>query len=460
MIKLPDTGKVLALGKGAALLKATELHFGETVRPDDWQTLVRRSWLVIGLVFGIGGVWSVVARLDAGSVASGVVAVESSRKTIQHLEGGLVSEILVRDGDLVQEGQLLLRLDETQPRASVQLLRKQLAAALVEEARLIAEREEAGTVTFPPEVIREQADPMVERAINDQLSQFTERRANIAGQKSIFEARIAQLSEEMQGTRREQESSEEQIRTLERELVGLRMLLAKNLVQLPRVLSLEREQARLRGSVGRSLADLAKAEQTIGEARLQIQQLRQQFLEAVSRDLPTTRKSIAEIREKLRVQEDILRRVAVLAPQTGVVQGTKVFTVGGVVRPGDALMDIVPVSDELVIRARVTPLDVDNVHVGDTAEIRFPSFASRKPPLFFGRVKRLSRDRLIDDSGNRDAYFAAEVSVDYDTIPADFRDKIVAGMNADVIVSTGERVAIQYLIGPLADRIRVGMREH
>ncbi|MFO1151926.1 MAG: HlyD family type I secretion periplasmic adaptor subunit [Alsobacter sp.] len=431
------------------------------VAPSDWQDLVRRSWIIVAVVFGLGGLWSVVARLDAGAIAPGVVAVETSRKTIQHFEGGIVREILARDGDAVQAGDVLIRLDDTQARAGVEVLRKQLAATLVEESRLVAERDEAADVSFPPEVVSERQDPLVARAIADQLSQFRERRANLEGQKSIFSARIAQVSEEMTGTRREKEAAEEQIATIRQELEGLRMLLAKNLVQLPRVLSLEREQSRLKGTVGRAIADLAKAEQTIGEARLQIQQIRQQFLEGVSRDLPATRKTIAEIREKLRVQLDILQRVDIVAPEAGVVQGSKVFTVGGVVRPGDTILEIVPVSDQLVIRAQVSPLDVDNVHENDAAEIRFPAFTLSRPPLFFGKVKRLSRDRLVDDSSaNKQPYFAAEVAVDYDTIPVEYRRKLVAGMAADVIVATGERTALQYIVGPVMARIRAGMHEN
>ena len=256
-------------------------------------------------------------------------------------------------------------------------------------------------------------------------------------------------------------SNEEQIATIRQELTGLRMLLAKNLVQLPRVLALEREQSRLHGSVGRAQADIAKSTQALGETRLQIAQLRQSFLETVSRDLPATRKTNSELREKLTAQEDILRRTEIKSPQTGVVQGLKVFTVGGVIRPGEGVMDIAPLSDELVVRAQISPLDVDNVQVGDTAEIRFPSFASRKPPLFFGKVKRLSRDRLVDEgSATRQPYFAAEVGVDFGSIEPQFRDKIRAGMSADVIVVTGERTAFQYLVSPLLERLKLGMREH
>lgn len=437
-----------------------QLPFVAPVAPSDWRSLVRHGWIVVAVFFGMGGLWAVTARLDQGAVAPGVISVASNRKVVQHLEGGLVRELRVREGDLVKEGAVLLRMDDTQARASAEVVRKQLAAALAEEARLVAERDFADAVSFPAEVTQVRDDPLVARAVADQVAAFNERRNNLIGQQTILEARIQQVREAMLGTEGEKTAGEEQVATIRRELAGLRDLLAKNLVQLPRVLALEREESRLKGVIGRTVADLARSEQTIGETRIQIQQLRQQFLEGVSRDLPAVRKVIAELREKLGVQNDILRRVDITAPQTGVVQGLKVFTVGGVIRPGDVLMEIVPVSDELVIRAQVSPLDVDNVHVGATAEIRFPAFSSRHPPLFFGEVRTLSRDRLLDDTNQRNPYFAAEVSVDQSKMPREFRDKIVAGMSADVIIATGERTALWYILGPMLNRMRFGMREH
>lgn len=427
----------------------------------DWRTLVRQAWFLIAVVFGLGGLWAAVARLDSGAIATGVLAAESSRKTVQHFEGGIVRQILVRDGDTVEKDELLVRLDDTQARAGVDTLRKQLAASLAEEARLVAERDGAAAVEYPAEVLAERQDLIVSRAMADQSAQFRDRRGNILGQVDILQARLAQAREEIAGTQREKDANEEQVQTIRQELEGLRMLLAKNLVQLPRVLSLEREQSRLKGAIGRAEADMAKAQQAMGETKLQISQIRQQFLESVSKDLPAVRKNIADIRERLKAQEDILRRVEIRAPQDGVVQSIKVFTVGGVVRPGEGLMDIAPLREELVVRAQINPMDVDSVTLGNRVEIRFPSFSTRKPPLFFGVLKRLSRDRIVDDSTqSRQAYFAAEISLDRDSIPPEFGDKLVSGMQADVIVTTGERTALQYLLNPLLERVGFGMREH
>ncbi|MHB2169153.1 HlyD family type I secretion periplasmic adaptor subunit [Alsobacter sp. R-9] len=427
--------------------------------PADWRSLVLRAWLVVALLFGAGGLWLVTARLDQGAIAPGVVEVASNRKVVQHLEGGIVAALDVRDGDTVEEGATLLRLDDTQAAAQVATLRVQLAAALAEEARLVAERDEAEAIRWPQAVLSVKDDPVVARAMADQTTAFRERRGNMTGQQSIFEARIRQLGEVIEGTRGERTAGEEQVATIRRELEGLKQLLAKNLVQLPRVLSLEREEARLKGVVNRASADIARYEQSIGEARIQISQLRQQMREQVSRDLPAARKAAAEVREKLAVAQDTLRRVVITAPQAGVVQGLRVFTVGGVIKPGETLMEIVPAADDLVVRAKVNPLDVDTVHVGQEAEIRFPAFATRKPPLILGRVRALSRDRLLDETAQNAPYFAAEITVDRSQIPQPFRDAIQAGMQGDVIIATGERTALAYLLGPLMNRLRFGMRE-
>jgi HlyD family type I secretion membrane fusion protein len=424
----------------------------------DWAAPLRTAGIVVVVVFAIGGGWAAFARLDAATVAPGVVAVESNRKAIQHLEGGIVREILARDGDRVEAGAVLVRLDPTQARANSEVIRKQYAAALAEEARLIAERDGKPAVTFPGEVTDQLDDALVARAVADQVAQFRDRRSSVNGQVAILQARIAQHQSEIAALDREREASEQQIATVKKELVGLRQLLDKNLVSVSRVLALEREQSRLEGMLGRSQANVMKSLQAIDEARLQIDQTRAQFAEQVSRDLPAVRKSVGELRERVVATSDVLRRVEIRAPQAGVVQGSRVFTAGGVVRAGDTLMEIVPLSDELVIRAQVAPTDVDKVRSGMEAEVRFPSFTIEHPPLFIGKVRTVSPDRLMDEQ-SRQPYFAAEVTIEKDKVPAEFRDRIGAGMQADVLVATGERTALRYLVSPLLDRLATAMRE-
>jgi HlyD family type I secretion membrane fusion protein len=428
------------------------------VASEDWFAPLRAAGGVIVVVFLFAGGWSAFARLDSAAVAPGVVAVESNRKAIQHLEGGIVRDILARDGDRVEAGAVLVRLEPTQARANAEVIRKQYAAALAEEARLIAERDGKSSVTYPADVTDQLDDPLVVRAVADQTAQFRDRRASVNGQVAILQARISQLQSETTALERERESSEHQIAAVKKELVGLRQLLDKNLVSVSRVLALEREQARLEGVLGRTMANATKALQSIDEARLQIEQTRAQFSEQVSRELPAVRKTVGELRERAVSTSDVLRRMEIRAPQAGIVQGSRIFTAGGVVRAGDTLMEIVPLSDELVIRAQVGPTDIDKVRPGLEAEVRFPSFTVEHPPLFIGKVRTISPDRLMDEQTHQ-PYFAAEVTLEKDKLPAGYRQRIGAGMQADVLISTGERTALRYLLAPLLDRIATAMRE-
>jgi HlyD family type I secretion membrane fusion protein len=294
--------------------------------------------------------------------------------------------------------------------------------------------------------------------VSDQIAQFRDRRASVTGQVAILQARLSQQQSEIAALERERESSLQQIAAVKKELVGLRQLLEKNLVSVSRVLALEREQSRLEGLLGRTEANVMKSLQTIDEARLQIEQTRATFAEQVSRDLPAVRKTVGELRERVVATSDILSRIEIRAPQAGVIQGSRVFTAGGVIRPGDTLMEIVPISDELVIRAQVGPMDVDRVRTGMDAEVRFQSFTVEHPPIFIGKVRTISPDRLVDEQ-TRQPYFAAEIAIEKDKIPPDYRERISAGMQADVLMATGERTALRYLVAPLIDRLSTAMRE-
>lgn len=435
------------------------LSSGPPRASDDWRRPMIVMWATIVVFFFFGGAWSVVARLDEAAIAPGVVSTESNLKSIQHLEGGIVREILVRDGDKVEEGQVLVRLEPTAAKANSEVTRSQLAVALAQEARLIAERDEAQKIDFPDDVVSQMADPLVARAVADQQAQFKDRRDSLQGQLNILQARVRQLEEERNGLETQRQAGLTQVEKIDAELVGLQQLARKNLVPMTRVYAMEREKARLEGEIGKAESDIAKGAQAVGETQLQIEQVRKQFLEGVGKDLVDTRKTIAEFRERLTVAKDILDRIEIRAPLAGVIQGMKVFTVGGVVKPGDTIMEIAPLSDDLVVKAQISPNDIDNIRIGDKAEISFPAFASRKPPIFLGRVRALSRDRLIDEA-TRQPYFAAEVIADNTTIPRYFRERIIPGMQADAIITTGERRAIEYLLSPLRERLKRSMNEH
>jgi HlyD family type I secretion membrane fusion protein len=422
----------------------------------DWKRPALVGYVLIATTFfGIGG-WSAFAKLDSAVLAPGVVAAESNRKTVQHLEGGIIREILVREGQRVTKGDILFRMDTTQAQANFEVNRNQLDSGLAQEARLIAERDGANEVTFPQELRERENMPVAARAMSDQVKEFNERSASLSAQIDVLKSRIVQYQTEIEGLTAEQAATKGQLGYIVEELNDLTYLLEKNLVQKSRVLALQREKSRLEGVVGRTIADQAKAKNGINEADLQIRQLRQKLLEEVSGQTLEVRQKIAELREKVRVSEDIFRRVEIVAPVSGTVQGLKVFTVGGVIRAGEPLLDIFPDHDELIVQAHVSPNDMESLTPGMRAEVRFSSFRTNLLPLIIGRVESVSRDRLVDEQ-IKQAYFLAQVVVD--DLPDEVRGKLTAGMPAELVFPTGERTILDYLVRPLKNRMNSALRE-
>jgi HlyD family secretion protein len=406
------------------------------------------GYTLIFLTFGVIGAWSTVARLDRAVVSPGVINVESSRKVVQHFEGGMVRQVLVREGQSVRQGDILLRLESLQSRASVDLFQGQLDAALILEARLMAERDRKSGLDLPREISERVADPNVARVINDQLNQLQERQTSLRAQIDLLAARITQLKTEIGGLAVERSSVQEQVGFINQELSGLRQLRDKNLIPLSRLLVMERERTRLEGILGRSVADTSKAQNAIGEAGMQIAQLKQKLQEDIAGQLLEARQKISEVREKLLVAQDIFRRLEVTAPRDGVVQALKVYTIGQVIRSGEPLMEIVPTSDKLVVHVQFTPNDLETVQAGMPAEIRFPTFHSRRIPTILGHLTSVSRDRLIDET-TKQPYFLGIIEISELQVPDAIRHRLVAGLPAEIVVTTGERTALDYMVAPL-----------
>jgi HlyD family type I secretion membrane fusion protein len=390
-------------------------------------------------------------------MAQGVVAVETNRKTVQHLEGGIIDQILVREGQRVKQGDVLFILDNTQALANADLTENQLGTLRATEARLISERSGFAEIKFPPDLV-DSARVVIKQALTDQQKQFSERRDALNGQIAILDTRIQQYQTEIDGLKLEKAATERQLGFINDELVDLHKLLERNLVQKSRVLALEREKSRLEGVIGRSIADASKAESSIGEANLQIKQLRQKFLEDVNSSISETRQKISELSEKSRVARDVLRRVEIRAPRTGEAQNLRVSTVGGVIRAGEPLIDIVPENEALIIQAQISPNDVESVRAGMTADIRFPSFHTKVLPAIFGQITSVSKDRMTDEQ-TKQAYFLARIAVADHEIPKEIKSDLTAGMPAEIMVPTGERTVASYLVRPLENRFRKALRE-
>ena len=428
------------------------------VPSSDWKPTVRLGYAVIAIALGTFVAWSLIARLDGAALAAGVVSVESNRKTIQHLEGGIIREILVRDADLVEQGQVLIRLDRTRADSMDDLYRNQLAIQLAQEARLIAERDGAAAITFSADVTGLSSDPQVARAINDQRKQFEGRRDTLVRTIDVANAQIAQAMKESEQNEIDNKTARETLLNINRELDILRELFEKNLVSMTRVTALERERLRLEGIIASTEVGSAKLKDKVQELTLRKDQATQDYHQEAATRLADLQKSIAELRQQVIIASDTRQRIDVRAPITGIVQQLRVFTIGGVVRPGDPLLDLVPVSDSLMIKARVSPLDADRVAADMAAEIRFPSFRHVGSQIVHGKVRSISRDRLLDEA-TRDPYFDAQISVERTSLPAGIVDKLTAGMPADVIIPTGERTVFDYLVAPLIERFQTSMRE-
>jgi HlyD family secretion protein len=424
----------------------------------DWRGIAVAGYAVIILTFGVVGVWAAVAKLDKAVVAQGFVAVETNRKSVQHFEGGMVREIFIKEGDHVTKGEVLFSLKKVQAQANNDLVKNQLDSGLALEARLLAERDQKENITWPEEFSGRSAEPLLARIMTDQIHQFQERHTSLEGQVSVLESRIEQLTMGIKGIAIEKDSTEKQVGYINDELVNLRDLGKKQLVPMTRVYAMERERTRLEGVIGHSIADTAKAQSSIGEIKIQIQQLRQKFQEDIASSLLEVRQKIADARERVTVAGDVLNRVEIVAPLDGTAQNLKVFTVGQVLRPAETLLEIVPDEEPLVVDAQFSPNDIDTVYGGQQAEIRFPAFHSRQIPLMMGRIESISHDRLMDEQ-TRQFYFLGVISLDRSDIPEEYRPRIRPGMPAEVIVASGERTVLSYIISPLSESLRKSFRE-
>lgn len=427
----------------------------------DYRGAALAGYALIILIFGVFGGWAAVAKIDGAVIAAGTVSVQSKRQVVQHFEGGIIGEIRVRDGQTVKEGDVLFVLDDTSPRANHDATRNQLDLALASEARLSAERRELSEIEFPEDLLRRKDQPRVAGILLDQSLQFRDRKRALDGQISIMSSRVEQYRTEIQGLGRERASAEKQLEFIDQELVGVRDLFAKNLVPVSRLTALERERARLDGTVGRNTADIAKAENNIAEMRLQVQQLRQKFQEEVSTQILDVRQKLHDLRERLNIAENVLRRNEIKAPRDGEVQNInpRTYTVGAVVRPGDTLLEIVPKNDDLVVEAQIQVTDVDRLAgLSNIVEVRFPAFHQGATPTIIGRTKNVSRDRLMDEA-TRTPYFQAIIEIAATDIPPELAQRVRPGMPAEVIFNTGERTVLSYLTKPLTDAFQHSFRE-
>ncbi len=420
---------------------------------------IRAGLLVTALAFGGGGTWAGLAPLDSASIAPGVVGADGRNKVIQHLEGGIVREIDVREGDRVRPHQVLLRLDQTRAKAQTDQLQEELDSLMATAARLTAERDGAQEVKFPPALERRRrTDGEVERILAGQEALFQARRNALNSERKILAARISQFSEEIGGLDAQRKAAEEQIALLESEIRVVRMLVSAGQERRPRLLALERDQDRLDGDRGNAIAMMARARQNIGETQLRISQLEVRRLNQVVNDLRDIESKIYDTSERLRAARDVLARTVVTAPIAGTVARLNLHTLGGVVQPGENLMEIVPADDRLLIDAHLRPNDIASVKPGQTAEVRLNAYSQRRMPMVLGHVVEVSADALRDRA-DLPPYYLVRVAVDKSSLAKMPNVRLFPGMPAEVLVVTGKRTLLDYLLMPITTSLRHSMTE-
>lgn len=416
------------------------------------------GYILIFITFGVLGSWAAVAKLDSAVVAPATISLEGNRRVVQHFEGGIVEEILVTEANSVEQGEVVLRLNSVEARSNLEVVSTRLDVARLIEARLLAERALNDTVSFPEDVVLKATDA-VSAVVADQRDLFADRKSILQSQADILSARVDQIKVQIEGLDLQRSAFERRIANYTEMLDRMRDGESRGLIQGNVLSQREDELIEIEANLGQVISDIAQAQASIGETELQVLQLTQEYRERANTELEQIRAEISELQERRKVTQDVLDRTEIRAPGSGTIQNLKVHTVGSVIRPGEVLMELVPEDEELIINARVSPIDKDNVAPGLSTEVRFTAFKTKLTPIMLGTVETVSGDVITPDNANEPPYFLARVVVDENDIPAEIVDRLTAGMPADVIITTGERTVANFIVSPLMDAVRKSMIE-
>jgi HlyD family secretion protein len=429
----------------------------------DDNLLVRARWAfehelrvglrILILAAVVGGGWFAFVPLAGAVVVPGNLVVQSNVKQIQHPTGGVIAEIKAQNGSRVEAGDLLVRLDATQAQTSLQVVTKQLDEVRARMARLIAERDGLAQIEFPAELPARSGEGNVKSLLASEESLFKARSSARKSQKELLQSQIAQLTQEISGLEAQVDSKAKQLELIQTELSGVQELYDKRLVPLTRLTSLQREAARIDGERGQLMSSIAETKSKIDASRLQIVRIDQDFRTEVVKDLNDAQSKEAELVERSVAARDLLDRIEIRAPTTGAVNQLSVHTIGGVIKAGETIMEIVPDTDDLQIEAHVQPKDIDHVKTGQTAFVRLTAFNQRTTPQLNGTVTYVSADTGHDQQTNAPSYTVRVL------LPEEERrrlngQQLVPGMPAEVFVQTGGRSMMSYLFEPISDQMR------
>jgi HlyD family secretion protein len=411
---------------------------------------------VSGLIALAIFVWGGVATLSGAVIAHGIVVVDGSSKKIQHQQGGVIGQILVRDGSRVSAGDLLVKLDDTQARALLGIVTSQLTELLGRKTRLAAERDDQEDLEFPPGFMT--SGPDAERVASGERRLFHARLASANGQKAQLGERIKQNEDEIKGLKLQNSAKSREVALIQDELSRVNELYQRNLLPVTRVLSLQRDETRIQGEVGILIAQIAKTRGQVAETRLQIIAIDQNRFSDAQKELREVEGRIAELQERKIAAEDQLRRVELKSPIDGIVHELSVHTVGGVVNPAEQLMLVVPSSDSLSVEVHIPSSDIDQLNIGRQGILRFPAFNQRTTPEVKGVVTRLSPDAVRDKETGQ-FYYTARIAPDDGDLARLADHKLLPGMPVEAFIETSRRTALSFLTKPLTDQFERALRE-
>jgi HlyD family secretion protein len=407
---------------------------------------------------GVVGALAATISISGAVIAHGVLAVSSNVKKIQHPTGGVVSEIAVKEGSKVRAGDLLVKLDPTVTKANLAIVANSLDEYRARLARLEAERDGAAIIRMPTAFLGREESPEVQRLMKEERTLYDLRANARSGLKMQLRERITQLGQEVAGQEEQQAAKRREMDLIKKELKAVNGLWDQKLVSVQRVAALEREEARLDGEYGARTAAIAQAKGKVAEIELQIIQIDEDLRSEVATQISDLQAKISEASERMTAAEDQLRRIEVRSPQSGVVHELTVHTIGGVIAPGEIIMQLVPTEDDLAVEARILPQDIDQVHQGQEAIIRLSAFSQQTTPELKAKLEQLAVDLTVDKQTGG-AFYQARLSLPRDELAKLDHLQLTAGMPAEVFFETGDRTMLSYIVKPLRDQIDRAFRE-
>lgn len=413
--------------------------------------------VTILLLFGVMGGLATATKISGAVIAAGTLVVDSYVKPVQHLKGGIVSTVDVKNGDRVEAGQILIRLDETQTKANIAILTKRLNELAARTARLVAERDGRDAIAFPPDLLANADSEDVKSILAGERQLFNDRMASRQGQKSQLRERIQQLKQEVEGLVAQEQGKRVEIELVAKELASLQQLLAQGIISATKVYSLQRDRARLTGELGNLVSSIAQTNGKITETELQILQVDNDRSSEVSDQLRQAESDTGQLSERLIAVEDDLKRIDIRAPQTGIVDQLHVHAAGAVIGPAETIMQIVPDKDALVAELKLSPQDIDQVAVGQGIAVRFSAFNQRITPELNGHVETVSAD-LTTDQRSGQTYYVVRARM-----PKEEWDRLgeltpLPGMPVEAFIQTGSRSMLAYLTKPMTDQVKRAFR--